>query len=502
VAAYAAVRLANPDFVADGVTMVLMFLAMGVVGTVIGASVRRSMVRYYFPSGTACAVIQKTVTGAKGLAESRGPTRLLTLWGSVAALWSLPVKLTTTAGGAGLLARIPLGIGSLGLSVDPLLYGIGIVVGPRIGLGMILGALMPLAIEHRLTAAGIPPSTHGDWVIWIAIAVLTVPTFAVIAFSMLFRTPPVVPHGFTPGTKAHTAPSRQSLVWTIFTVVGVLATGLCAQVFIGMPLFITVFTVAICWPLCIMSGRVAGDTDINPVRLVVIVLLSGFPFLIDQGDQAVMVLLGMAIMGSTLAGMAVDMMQDYRTGYLVNGNPTHQTSVQFIGAAIGAVVAVPFILLLDRTMGFGPESSLKAPGPQVYATIAQTVASDGSALTTGLITTVAMVSIIGCVYAFLSVWPATGRWIPSLFGIGIGLLLPFDTCSAIFVGGVIKWVVVIAYTWGKTGDDQGRAKDRAGDDTMLVGASIFAAAALVSVLLILILQVAQVLGIHGLHMAH
>ena len=43
----------------------------------------------------------------------------------------------------------------------------------------------------------------------------------------------------------------------------------------------------------------------------------------------VVALLGMAVVAGTLASVAVDMMQDYRTGYLVEANPVHQTTVQF-----------------------------------------------------------------------------------------------------------------------------------------------------------------------------
>ena len=49
----------------------------------------------------------------------------------------------------------------------------------------------------------------------------------------------------------------------------------CAQSVFNLPWYITLITIAIAWPLCVVNGRVTGDTDINPVRLVAIVLLSG-----------------------------------------------------------------------------------------------------------------------------------------------------------------------------------------------------------------------------------
>ena len=98
--------------------------------------------------------------------------------------------------------------------MDPLYYGIGIVVGPRIGLGMVLGALsVPWLIFPGLTIDNEVAADVGDWIKWLAIAVLTLPTFAAIVFAYFFRTPPVIPPGFTPGRTAYTAPASRSFAY-------------------------------------------------------------------------------------------------------------------------------------------------------------------------------------------------------------------------------------------------------------------------------------------------
>ena len=74
------------------------------------------------------------------------------------------------------------------------------------------------------------------------------------------------------------------------------------------------------------------------------------------------------------AVVAVDMMQDYRTGYLVDANPTHQTTVQFFGAFFGALASIPVLYLLLGQLGIGPDSALPAPGAQVWAAMAQAMA--------------------------------------------------------------------------------------------------------------------------------
>jgi hypothetical protein len=108
---------------------------------------------------------------------------------------------------------------------------------------------------------------------------------------------------------------------------------------------------------------------------------------------------------------------------------------------------------------------------------------------------------VGTVYAYLTVWPATAKWMPSIFGIGIGMLVGVPTSAGIFVGGLIKGVATWVYTRGKSGDDRADADHRAGNDTMLAGASVFAAAAILSILLIVVVEVLAFYGYHPFYIA-
>ena len=498
-ASYAAVYIVQPDFRPSPVELVMLFIGMGLLGAVVGSSIRRYMVQYYFPSGTACAVIQTSVSREFAPGERNRPVWLLQIWGSVAALLTLPTKISLERGGGALWTELKLTLAKhdVGLGVDPLYYGIGMVVGPRIGIGMLIGALAsPFLIQDGLAGTALEIET-GDWVKWVAIAVLTLPTFATILFAYAFRTPPVVPPGFSPGRTTYAVPATRALYYGLVGVFGALLTAFTAEAVFGLPWLVTGVTILIAWPLCVMNGRVTGDTDINPVRLVAIVLLSGFFWMVSSGAVA---MLGMAVVGGTLASVAVDMMQDYRTGYLIDANPTHQTSVQFVGVLVGALASVPVLGLLLAQFGIGPESTLPAPGAQVWATMASAMVG-GFHPSSALIGSIVIVSIVGSLYAFLTVWPKTAAWMPSIFGIGIGLLLGVPASAAILVGGLLKWIVTRAYTGGKTGEARLVAAKDAGNDTMLVGASIFAAAAVTSILLVLLTTAMGLFGLDWFFMA-
>jgi uncharacterized oligopeptide transporter (OPT) family protein len=514
VGTYAAVKLVDPGFDPSLPLLIIMFIAMGVLGTMVGASVRSYMVRYFFPSGTACAVIQRTVSGGEdGSAVGtearrrrrpiRRPIRLLALWGAIASLATIPTKITLDRAGSALLGSLPIGkpFGAerIALGVEPLLYGIGIVVGPRVGLGLLLGGLSaPYIIEPALQRAAIDAAATGDWIQWVAIALLTVPTFATILFAYLFRQQAVVPPGFEPGAVVYRAPRARNLLYAALGIVMLIATAITGHVLFDLPFVVTVVTVMVAWPLCIMNGRVTGDTDINPLPLLAVVLVTLLAFMVPGSAIAV---LGMIIVGGTLAGMAVDMMQDYRTGFLVNANPTHQTTVQFLGVVVGVLVAVPLFALIDARMGFGAGTSLPAPGAQIWAAMARAFSGE-STLTAGLIRAVIIISAAGSAYALLTVWQRTAAWMPSIFGMGIGLLLPIEMSAAVFVGGMIKLVVTESYKRRERDrNTRALAAGRAGNDTMLVGSAIFAASAIVSVLLVLVTELMSALDIGWFYMA-
>lgn len=507
VASYAAVHIVRPDFDPPAWALIGMFFTMGVLGAMIGSSVRRYMVRYFFPSGTACAVIQISVSRVVAPGERNRPVWMLKVWGGIAALLTLPTKISLSIGGPGIFGDIMLSRErNIGIGVDPLYYGIGIVVGPRIGLGMVIGALaVPFLISDGLISSGLVgtelATETGDWVKWIAIAVLTLPTFATIVFAYFFRTPAVIPPGFQPGRTSYRSPARRAFVYGTLGTLAALAIAWLAQAVFELPWHICVITMAIAWPLCVVNGRVTGDTDINPVRLVAIVLLSGFFWLFSGGDSAAIAMLGMAVVGGTLASVAVDMMQDYRTGYLVDANPTHQTTVQFVGVLFGAIAAIPVLNLLRGQLGIGPGSALPAPGAVVWSSMAKAM-TGGFEPSNALVWAIVLTSVLGSLYAYLTVWPKTARWMPSIFGVGIGLLIGVPGSAAIFLGGVIKWVTTLVYRSGKTGTDLEDANQAATNDTMLAGASVFAAGAVVSIAVVLVKTVLDTMGIDLFDIAH
>ena len=497
VGTYACVHLVSAEFHPPWYLLIPLFAAMGTFGALVAATVRPMMVKYFFPTGTACAVIQRTVTKEMAPGEKNRPMMLLKIWGAIASLATIPTKIKIPFDAkAALLGPLHLwgeGAKDISIGTDPLFYGIGLVVGPRIGLGMLIGGLLgPMALSPWLETMH-DPTGYVEWKRWMAIAVLTLPTFATIALAYVFHSPASTPPGFTPGRTRYLLPPGAKRLWLVSIAIAAVGIAILAQMVFQLPAYASLVTMIVAWPMCVVNGRVNGDTDINPVRLVAVVILATLTWMI-AGASAI-TLLGMAVIGGTMAAVAVDMFQEYRTGHLLDADPVPMLSMQVLGAIAGSIVAIPVLAILIHQLGLGPESKLPAPGAQIWASMGQAMAG-GFHPSELMIHAILIVSGIGCVYAFLTVWPVTGAWTPSLFGIGIGMLLPIDNSLGIFGGGLLHLIVAKLMVKGSTPEERAASSSSVRNDMMLAGSAVFAAAAVVSILIVLVFTILDHFGQH------
>lgn len=506
VATYTCVRLADPSFQPTWFEQMALFACLGTFGALVAATVRPMMTRYFFPTGTACAVIQKTVTRELLPGEKNRPLFLLKLWGAVASIAVIPTRIKLAVEDhEALLAPFRLwskGDTPFRVSTDPLFYGIGLIVGHRVGLGMVLGGLLAPYVIAPALFGGPEAGDVGLWNRWLAIAVLTLPTFATIGLAYVYRTTAEVPPGFTAGRTTWRTTRGSRSLWAMVTLLSAAGIVFFANRVFGLPAYMAAVTMLVAWPMCIVNGRVNGDTDINPVRLLAVVILATLTFMIAQEDRTTTLLLGMAVIGGTMASVAVDMFQEYRTGHLLDADPVPMLSMQVVGAIAGAIVAIPVLDMLVTQLGVGPGegNKLPAPGVVVWSTMGEAMAK-GFHPSQGLLFSLVGVSLAGCVYAWLTIWPKTAVWMPSLFGIGIGMLLPFENSAAIFGGGLIHWVVKKFLVKGATPEERAASGGEVRNDIMLAGSAVFAASAIVSILLVIVSSILAGYGKHPFYIA-
>ncbi len=196
-----------------------------------------------------------------------------------------------------------------------------------------------------------------------------------------------------------------------------------------------------------MAGLVGSSN--NPISGVTIatILTSALILLALMGSDAQKGPTAAILIGAVVccaAAIAGDNMQDLKAGHILGATPYRQQIMQMVGV-VAAALALPLILqLLNTAYGFGPATAehpdaLAAPQATLMASVASGVFRNDLPWT--------MVFIgmaIGVLIIILDkMQERRGSFRLPVLAIAVGLYLPFELDSAIWVGGVIALLVTM-----------------------------------------------------------
>ncbi len=151
-----------------------------------------------------------------------------------------------------------------------------------------------------------------------------------------------------------------------------------------------------------------------------------------SGIGGVTAVLGVAAVVCVSSAVAGELLQDFKVGYILGGTPRTIQIVELIAVAIAsAVMYFPLLILHEGNIkmggtGFG-DKALSAPQAGLMASLAQGIV--GGDMPWGLVVFGIMLGIAMILIQVKS---------PML--VAIGMYLPFGTMSAIFAGGVVRWI--------------------------------------------------------------
>jgi len=209
------------------------------------------------------------------------------------------------------------------------------------------------------------------------------------------------------------------------------------------------------------SNPISGLTLSTLLIAALLMVLVGM-----KGDPGVAAVLGVASVVCCIAGVAGDMMQDWKVGHILGGTPWKMQVGGLIGVTAAALVLVLPIMLLHRANGIGSEA-LPAPQAGLMAMMSKGIVAGEMAwplVVAGMLFSVALI-LIGS---------------PSPMLIAVGMYLPFNTTSAIFVGGLIK-LIVDSVAKKKIRDQ--KDKDVLDNTGLLIASGLVAGEALVGIIL-------------------
>lgn len=171
-----------------------------------------------------------------------------------------------------------------------------------------------------------------------------------------------------------------------------------------------------------MSGLTLTTLLIAALLMVVIGL---------KGDPGIAATLAVATVVCCVAGVAGDMMQDWKVGHILGGTPWRMQIGGMIGVVAAALVLVLPIMLLDGSEGVGKHAigttdALPAPQAGLMHMMAKGIV--GGEMAWPLV-------IAGMLFATALILIKS----PSPMLISVGMYLPFTTTFSIFVGGIIRF---------------------------------------------------------------
>jgi len=149
-----------------------------------------------------------------------------------------------------------------------------------------------------------------------------------------------------------------------------------------------------------------------------------------KGMPGVAAVLGVASVVACACSVSGSLIQDLKAGYLLGGTPWKMQVVEILAVILLSLfLMVPIVALHEANLATGGIGGRALPAPQagLMAQLAKGIV--GGQMAWGL---------IGIGAAFGIALIMCGARSPML--IAVGMYLPFDTVSAIFAGGVLKWV--------------------------------------------------------------
>lgn len=439
------------------------------VGIVVAVGLRKQMIEVdalTFPSGVATANTLREIYAPGGQAAAR----LWMLGGAavfaavvkiiehVAALGrlALPGLWEAKAGGAvakaGISSYTP---ANLGFALEPttMMYGVGALIGPRVGISMMLGAVMawgwlaPMAFENGWVPPGPADpvkSWYGagmQWLLWPGVSLMVAAALTSFAFSWKSVLSAIRPPKTDDGAEA-----RQDEVmprkWFMVTIVVVMGLSVALQVlFFQINAWIAALGVLLTFVLAVVAARVSGETNITPVGAMGKVTQLAFAIL-SPGQPAANLMSANVTGGA--ASQCADLMHDLKTGHMLGARPRAQVIAQVCGALAGALAGSAGYLVLVTD----PKKQLLTdqwPAPSVasWKAVAELFMRGTDALPAGAVQGMVIGGVAGIVLAVLErTLPKRARvWVPSPTSVGLAFVIPAYNAISMFLGAMAAWVL-------------------------------------------------------------
>lgn len=174
---------------------------------------------------------------------------------------------------------------------------------------------------------------------------------------------------------------------------------------------------------------IVGSNPVSGMTLMTLILASVILAAVGLSGTGGMV--AALIMGGvvcTALSMAGGFVTDLKIGYWLGSTPQKQQSWKFLGTLVSAATVAGVIMILNKTYGFGPDSSLAAPQANAMAAVIEPLMSGQGAPW-------ALYGIGAAIAILLTIFNV------SALAFALGMFIPLDLNLPLLLGGAISWFV-------------------------------------------------------------
>ncbi|SMF05032.1 OPT family oligopeptide transporter [Pseudobacteriovorax antillogorgiicola] len=434
-------------------------LAIAYLGVMLAVPLRRQYVvieKLRFPTGTATANTIVAMFASAG--ESLRKAKVLSYFSVGAFLYivssyfipqleSPPFHKWFDISALGVMA-----LWGFKLAVSPMLFGAGLLIGPRVGASLIGGAIAGWALlGPSIQSIGWAPHENPmvifdqesklwgvrGWILWVGVAIMVADGLVSLAlswktFMTAFRgTRDAMSHGDLKETSQESTSIPNSW-WMGGFALASIATTIVASLVFHIPPLLTVVAIFLSTILANVAVRSIGETDINPVGGMGKVTQAIFGS-VSSSMATNLMSAGITGAGASQAG---DMMQDLKTGHLLGASPKAQFKAQLIGILSGVFFAVPVYLVFDQAYDIGAANSpLTAPAAQAWKAVAEVMSKGFAALPPmagwGMLAGFLLGGLFPAIKRF---YPKLAPYTPSGLALGIAFIVPAKYSIIMFLG--------------------------------------------------------------------
>jgi uncharacterized oligopeptide transporter (OPT) family protein len=340
-----------------------------------------------------------------------------------------------------------------------LLLGAGAIVGIRTSISLVLGGLAlifvvgPHAMEatwlnplgNLVTAATSPAAAWRQIGIWYGAPLMV--SYGLIAFLLQGGLIARAFKGMLGGRAASDAPEATTRAVEVpfsWFIAGACVCGAgtiaLAWGYFGISPLLGMLAVVLSFFLTLVSARATGETSVTPTGPMGKITQLTYGVLLPQNPVTNLVTAGITASASS---SCADLLNDLKVGYLLGANPRRQFVAQIVGVAVGTVATTIgyLILIPDATAITGVDGApprFPAPGALQWKAVADVfqlgIESLHPLARQGIWVGIALGALLALAE---TAGPRAKKWLPSATGLGFGLMLPFSTPLAFFIGAVL-----------------------------------------------------------------